>query len=69
MPALKVPEEYRPALETLRKLSSEQVDELLGALRRAPLKFYRDDLASSVKESVHSIEGSDVSVLVDLWPH
>ena len=58
MPRLTIPSEYRPGLVKLQELSAGQIDELIGALRSAPIKFYRTDLADVITERVRSIEPS-----------
>ena len=66
MPQLNIPSEYRSGLEALRSLTSSQVDELVAALRRSAVKFYRADLTDGMRETVKSIPPDDTEAIIDL---
>ena len=66
MPLLTIPEEHRSGIEALRRLTPSQINELIDALRRSPVKFYREDLADGMREAVKSIPPDDMAVIVDL---
>lgn len=66
MPSLRVPPEFKDGVEALRRLQSSQVDELIGSLRRAPAKFYREDLADGLRDVVKTIAGDDVESITQL---
>ena len=65
MPRLTIPSEHRSGLVTLQDFSTSQIDELIGALRRAPIKFYRSDLADFVASQVQSIEKTCIRDVID----
>jgi hypothetical protein len=66
MPLLTIPEEHRSGIEALSRLTPSQIDELLDALRRSPVKFYREDLAEGMRAAVRSISPDDTEAIVDL---
>ena len=65
MSGLTIPSEHRSGLVTLRDFSTSQIDELVGVLRRAPIKFYRSDLADFVASQVQSIEKTCIRDVIE----
>jgi len=60
-----IPVQYRSGLITLKTLPSESFDELVSALKRAPLVANRKELGAWVAPEVKSIPASDVSAIVN----
>lgn len=68
MSNLTIPNEYRSGLSKLLRLNRESIPELVNALREAPLKFYRTDLSSAIKDKVRSVPPDDLNEIVEsLW--
>ena len=65
MAQVRIPPQHKSALVRLQQLSGQVVDDLIGVLRRAPVKFYGRDLAAVIKDQVTSISSEDLIDIID----